>query len=57
MCRGKGGRRIFNGEKDYLAFLARVGMVAAGYHLEIHAYTLMPIFYTCGPPRRRRNED
>ena len=41
MCRGNGGRRICNGEKDCLAFLARVGMVAAGYHLEIHAYTLM----------------
>jgi REP element-mobilizing transposase RayT len=41
MCRRNGGRRIFDDEKDYLAFLARVGTVAAGYHVEVHAYVLM----------------
>ena len=41
MCRGNGGRYIFDDEKDYLAFLARLATVAAGYHVEVHAYVLM----------------
>jgi putative transposase len=41
MCRGNGGRYIFDDEKDYLAFLAHLAAVAAGYHVEVHAYVLM----------------
>ena len=65
MCRGNGGRYIFDDEKDYLAFLARLETVAAGYHVEVHAYVedgagTMRERRPCGmrgndvPARRRR---
>ena len=41
MCRGNDGQRVFSGAKDYGSFLTRLGTVALGFHVEIHAYALM----------------
>jgi len=41
MCRGNGGASVFDDSSDYHGFLARLGMVASAYHVEVHAYALM----------------
>ena len=41
MCRGNGGQHVFRDEKDCESFLTRLGTVALGFHVEIHAYALM----------------
>ena len=41
MCRGNGGQHVFVDDTDREAFLARLGMVAGAFHVELHAYALM----------------
>jgi len=41
MCRGNDGQRVFCDAKDRAHFLKRLGAVAVGFRVEIHAYALM----------------
>jgi len=41
MCRGNGRQPVFTDKQDHEAFVKRLGAVALGLHVEIHAYALM----------------
>ena len=41
MCRGNNGQRVSCDAKDRAQFLERLGAVAVGFRVEIHAYALM----------------